>query len=176
MAGNTMPVSFLDLQLAFGFASSGGMGENEAYLDPQSGGIYSHSEFGDNDEKLPDEIDDEKYIVKPDKGELNLGKPLVLNFAREFLPDDYDEVYHIFSQRDTPEPTAPAPKSGERRCTLARTPSSRSPLAQQALGKGALYSASPQRPIGKREQTTSRSTSTTDAFPISAARPAAAPL
>jgi hypothetical protein len=28
--------------------------ENEAYLDRQSGKIYWHSEFGDNDEELPD--------------------------------------------------------------------------------------------------------------------------
>ena len=95
-----MPVSFSDVQLAFEFVSSGGMGENEAYLDRQSGKIYWHSEFGDNDEELPDDIDDEKYISIPDKRELDLGKPLVLDFAREFLPDDYDEVpceffYHI---------------------------------------------------------------------------------
>ena len=47
--GGTMAVSFSDLQLAFEFASSGGMGENEAYLDRQSGKIYWHSEFGDNE-------------------------------------------------------------------------------------------------------------------------------
>jgi hypothetical protein len=35
-----MPVSFSDLQLAFEFVSCGGMGENEAYLDRQSGKIY----------------------------------------------------------------------------------------------------------------------------------------
>jgi hypothetical protein len=92
-------VSFSDLQLAFEFVSSGGMGENEAYLDRQSGKIYWHSEFGDNDEELPDDIDDEKYISIPDKSELELGKPLVLDFAREFLPVDYDEVRHIFSRR-----------------------------------------------------------------------------
>ena len=39
-----MAVSFSDLQLAFEFVSSGGMGENEAYLDRQSGKIYWHSE------------------------------------------------------------------------------------------------------------------------------------
>src|SRR5207244_9319246 len=94
-----MPVSFSDLQLAFEFVSSGGSGENEAYLDRQSGKIYWHSEFGDNDEELPDDIDDEKYIAIPDKRELDLGKSLVLDFAREFLADDYDEVRHIFSQR-----------------------------------------------------------------------------
>ena len=94
-----MAVSFSDLQLAFEFVSSGGMGENEAYLDRQSGKIYWHSEFGDNDEELPNDIDDEKYISIPDKRELDLGKPLVLDFAREFLPVDYDEVRHIFSRR-----------------------------------------------------------------------------
>jgi hypothetical protein len=94
-----MAVSFSDLQLAFEFVSSGGRGENEAYLDRQSGKIYWHSEFGDTDEELPDDIDDEKYISIPDKSELDLGKPLVLAFASEFLPVDYDEVRHIFSRR-----------------------------------------------------------------------------
>ena len=94
-----MPVSFSELQLAFEFVSSGGMGENEAYLDRQSGKIYWHSEFGDNDEELPDDIGDEKYISIPGKRELDLGKSLASDFAREFLPDDYDEVRHIFSRR-----------------------------------------------------------------------------
>src|SRR6516225_3053950 len=94
-----MPVSFSDLQLTFEIVSSGGMGENEAYIDRQSGKIYWHSEFGDNDEELPDDIDDEKYISIPDKRELDLCKSLVFDFAREFLPDDYDEVRHIFSRR-----------------------------------------------------------------------------
>src|SRR5437763_7167683 len=94
-----MAVSFLDLQLAFEFVSSGGMGENEAYLDRQSGKIYWHSEFGDNDEELPDDIDEKRYILIPDKRELDLGKPLVSDFARVFLPGDYDEVRHIFSRR-----------------------------------------------------------------------------
>jgi len=96
---HTMAVSFSDIRLAFEFVSSGGMGQNEAYLDRQSGKIYWHSEFGDNQEELPDDIDDEKYISIPDKRELDLGKPLVLDFARQFLPDDYDEVSHIFSRR-----------------------------------------------------------------------------
>src|SRR6202008_1140743 len=94
-----MPVSFSDLQLAFEFVSSGGMGENEAYLDRQSGKIYWHSEFGDNGEELPDNIDDEKYIPIPDKRELDVGKPLGLDFAREFPREGYDEVRHIFSRR-----------------------------------------------------------------------------
>jgi hypothetical protein len=57
-----MAVNFSDLQLAFEFVSSGGMGENEAYPGRQSGKIYWHSEFGDNEEQLPDDIEDEKYL------------------------------------------------------------------------------------------------------------------
>jgi hypothetical protein len=102
-----MRVSFNDIQLAFEFAGSGDMGENQAFLCKQSGKIYWHSEFSDQLDELPDQLDelpddiddDEKYIQMPDKRELGLGKPLALDFARQFLPDDFDEVRHIFSRR-----------------------------------------------------------------------------
>jgi hypothetical protein len=81
-----MPTSFTDLQDAFLFVSFGAPGENEAYLDRQSGKIYCHSEYGDFDEELPDDIDGDKYIPVPDKRELNLGERLVLDFVRQFLP------------------------------------------------------------------------------------------
>ena len=69
------------------------------YLDRESGKIYWRSESGDSDEELPDDIDDKRYILIPDMRELDLGKPLALDFARKFLPDDHDEVRHIFSRR-----------------------------------------------------------------------------
>ena len=96
-----MPVSFADLQSAFEFVSSGGLGENRALLDTQSGRLYYHSEVVDNmeEDEFPDDSDDERYIEIPHKNELNLGKRLVLEFARQFLPDDYDDVRHIFSRR-----------------------------------------------------------------------------
>lgn len=96
-----MPVKFEDLQLAFLFVSSGGPGENQAVLDTQSGHLYWHSEIGDNfeEDELPENLDDERYIELPHKNELNLGKPLVLDFVRQFLPDDYDEVRDIFRRR-----------------------------------------------------------------------------
>ena len=97
-----MPVSFDDLSLAFEFASSQ-FGMNHAYLCRRTGKIYYRSEsFGMDDEpdELPDDIeDDEKYVELPDKHELDLGKPLVLDFAREFLPGDFDEVRYMFSKR-----------------------------------------------------------------------------
>jgi hypothetical protein len=49
---------------------------------------------------LPDDIEDEdKYLAIPGKRELGLGKPLALDFAREWLPNDYDEVRDIFDRR-----------------------------------------------------------------------------
>jgi hypothetical protein len=101
---SAMAVSFMQLLETFelmGMANP--LGECEAILCKQTGKIYYRSdspEFAEFGDELPDDIDDgEKYIVLPDKRELDLGKALVLDFAREFLPDDFDEVRYIFSKR-----------------------------------------------------------------------------
>ena len=74
-----------------------------AFVCKRTGKIYYQTDFPDaaemNDE-LPDDInDEEKYVALPDKRELGLGKPLVLDFARQFLPDDFDDVRYFFSRR-----------------------------------------------------------------------------
>jgi len=98
-----MPVSFDDILLAFEFAGLDGAGLHRAILCRRTGKIYFHYEFSDLEEfndELPDDVEDEeKYIDIPDKRELGLGKPLALNFAREFLPNDFDEVRYMFSKR-----------------------------------------------------------------------------
>jgi hypothetical protein len=91
-------VKFDDLLLAFDFVSAGAPSENEAYLCRDTGVIYWHSEFGDNEEELPSDIDSERYIAIPHKHDLDLGKQLVLNFAAEFLPDRESEVRRIFTR------------------------------------------------------------------------------
>jgi Uncharacterised protein family (UPF0158) len=93
-------VSRFDLENAFEFASMGGTGEHYAYINKETGEIYLHSDLVGELDEMPDDIEnDEKYLQIPDKKELGLGKPLVLAFAREFLPDDYDKVRAIFSRR-----------------------------------------------------------------------------
>jgi hypothetical protein len=98
-----MPVSFQKILNGFEFAASGGIGEYQAILCRQTGKIYLRSEVSDFDEpidELPEDVeDDEKYIALPGKRELGLGKPLALDFAREFLPRDFDEVRDIFDRR-----------------------------------------------------------------------------
>jgi len=99
-----MPISFQEILDALEFVSmDGGLGEHWAVLCRQTGKIYWRSEFSDLDElndELPDDIDDdEKYVAIPNKRELGLGKPSVLDFAREFLPNDFNEIRYIFSKR-----------------------------------------------------------------------------
>jgi hypothetical protein len=95
-----MYVSLKDLQEAFEFVSATDTGEHQAFLCKQSGKLYCHSELCDDLDILPDDIDDsEKFIPIPDRKELGLGKPLALDFAREFLPDDFDDVRQFFSRR-----------------------------------------------------------------------------
>jgi hypothetical protein len=78
-----MPVSFEEILTAFEFVASGGPGLHTAILCRRTGQIYLGSEFSGLDElkdELPDDFEeDENYVAIPDKRELDLGKPLVLD-------------------------------------------------------------------------------------------------
>src|SRR5262245_38259485 len=91
-----MPISFREILHAFEFVSvGGGFGEHQAFLCRQTGKIFWRSELSDFDEledELPDDIEDgEKYLEIPDKRELDLGKPLALDFACQVLPKDFEK-------------------------------------------------------------------------------------
>jgi Uncharacterised protein family (UPF0158) len=95
-----MPVSFTELSDAVDFVSAGNMEENRAYLCKESGKIYHHSELVPDLDELPEDVDDEeRYLRIPDRRSLDLGKPLALDFAREFLPDDFDQVRDFFRRK-----------------------------------------------------------------------------
>ncbi|WP_246801446.1 hypothetical protein [Rhizobium leguminosarum] len=81
-----MTVDFSEILDAFEFVSSVGIGENTAFLSKETGKIYWHSDWADDVEEIPDIEDSEEYIRIPEKKELDLGKPLVLKFARHHLP------------------------------------------------------------------------------------------
>jgi hypothetical protein len=103
-AAETMPVTIAEITEAFDFASTGsGMGEFSAFVCLRTGTIYYQTDLSDFTEmydELPNDIDDEdKYVALPDKRELGLGKPLVLDFAREFLPEDFGDISYFFSKR-----------------------------------------------------------------------------
>lgn len=95
-----MKIPFQDIVIAFDFVNFGNPSEQEAYVDLDTGKIYYHSAIGDDEEELPEDIDDaDRYIALPYKNDLGLGKPLVLDFAYRFLPDEADEIEDIFRRR-----------------------------------------------------------------------------
>jgi hypothetical protein len=95
-----MPVSFIDLDFAFEFANTGGFGENEAYLDRETGKFHFRSDAGDpEEEELPEDIESEKYLRIPDRRDLDLGTCLVFRFVEEVMPDDYQEVRDMFRHK-----------------------------------------------------------------------------
>jgi len=94
-----MVIEFKDIMDAFDFVSFAQMYENQVFLNKKTGKIYWHSEFGDNEEELPEDLDDDKYIEIPHKNELGLGKELVLDFAYEYLANDTEKIEAIFSRK-----------------------------------------------------------------------------
>ena len=73
--------------------------EYEAYVSLETGAIHYHSEYGDIEDQLPDDIDDEdKYVAIPHKRYLGLGKHLALSFTETCLPEHIDRVSEMFSR------------------------------------------------------------------------------
>ncbi|MCA1512618.1 hypothetical protein ABH999_003326 [Bradyrhizobium yuanmingense] len=99
-----MRVKFGDILQAFEFADISGVVECRTFVCRQTGKIYYQFDQDDLQElegdELPDDIEDEtKYLQIPNSRDLDLGKPLVIAFVREFLPNDLDDVRYIFSKR-----------------------------------------------------------------------------
>ena len=79
-----MKANFSEIEDAFMFVSMGQPYEHIAYLSKKTGKIYYHSEYADDMDELPEDIDDPKYAAIPHKRELGLGKKLALKFAYNF--------------------------------------------------------------------------------------------
>ena len=90
-------LKFQDVLDAFEFVSFGEPFEHTAYVCKETGAIHCHSEYGDNEEELPADIDQEgRYLCIPHKKDLGLGKPLAIAFAEDFLESDLRKVREIF--------------------------------------------------------------------------------
>lgn len=95
-----MAANYTDIEMAFDFASFGQPFEYEAYLNRQTGETYLYSEYGDNEEELPEDINNEtKYIALPHKNDLDLGKRLVLDFTYKYLSDEIDKIESTFRKK-----------------------------------------------------------------------------
>ena len=95
-----MSIKFNDVLELFEMVNFGSPFDNEGYICKTTGKTYFYSEFGDNEEELPEDIyDDEKYLAIPDKNDLSLGRDLVFEFAQEYLPSEYENIRSIFRRK-----------------------------------------------------------------------------
>jgi hypothetical protein len=92
-------VSFSDIEDAFLFVSSAPYGTHSAFLNVETGQVLYRSEMAVIDEIDDEDMDWDQLIEVPHKNDLDLGRPLVLEFVTMRLPDDYDHVRCIFGRR-----------------------------------------------------------------------------
>jgi len=85
---------------AFEFVGSAAPGENKAYVSLDTGEIHWTSELTSFDEEVPDDLEtSDRYVLLPHKTELELGRPLALQFAASELPDCYEQVGGFFRHK-----------------------------------------------------------------------------
>ena len=99
-----MPVKFDELLDAFKTVSIDRYADNQTYVCRRSGKVYCRMDpmvvGEDCAGELPDDVEDEeKYLAVPEKHDLDLGRPLVMDFVRQTLPDDVDDVRDMFRSK-----------------------------------------------------------------------------
>lgn len=98
MTKATPAITFVDLEMAFDFASAGQDYGNRAFIDRETGTIYYASD--DLEEEVPDDLEEsDRYLQIPDKRELDLGQELVLAFAKQVIPGEYGTIADFFRRR-----------------------------------------------------------------------------
>jgi len=89
-----------ELRNAFEFVSAGDLYDTSAYISLDTGRIYLVSDVVEEIEDLPDDLETPgRYIAVPDKKDLDLGRPLVLSFIEQELPDEYETVVGFFRRK-----------------------------------------------------------------------------
>ncbi|KGJ90483.1 UPF0158 family protein [Thalassotalea sp. ND16A] len=100
---NPIKVNLSEIVDALEFSGMSSISEIVTYLDTSTGKIIvdmDESEFGfEAKDDLPDDLfENDRYLQLPDKYELDLGKRLALRFVEQFLPQQFDYAYRIFSK------------------------------------------------------------------------------
>lgn len=90
---------FDTIEDAFYFVSSSAPGEHYAVVNLVTGEAFFSSLVSDYDEMPVDVDENDDYIAIPHKNDLDLGKPLVMEFIRRSCPELIDRVLAIFSRR-----------------------------------------------------------------------------
>jgi hypothetical protein len=87
------------IEEAFLFVSGAAPFERTAVVHRKTGETFYASLMSDYDE-LPEDLDEsDDYVGIPHKNDLDLGKPLVMDFVRSQCPEEVDRILTIFSRR-----------------------------------------------------------------------------
>ncbi len=92
-----MPVKWSDIEDAFDFRSS--EESATAFVNTKTGETFLRSDLAGIDELPEDAEDSDDYLELPSRRDLELGTRLVMAFARDELPEHYDEIDGIFSRK-----------------------------------------------------------------------------
>ena len=94
--GRFVTMTYETIEEAFFFVSDVHPFEHSAVVNRITGEVFYASEMAGHNE-IPDEAEgNDDYIWIPHKKDLNLGKPLVMDFIRGHCPDLIDRVLDIF--------------------------------------------------------------------------------
>ena len=90
---------FDDIQSAFLFVISAAYGMNSAVVRKDTGEILYRSEMLGTDEIGRRKLNPDQWVSIPHRNDFDLGQPLVFEFVKATLPDEYDAVRQIFKKR-----------------------------------------------------------------------------
>ena len=91
-------MNYSSIEDAFLFVSSVAPFEHSAVVHRITGEIFFASEYT-GDSEYPDDVDgNDDYISIPHKNDLDLGRPLVMEFVRSRCPELASRVVSIFSR------------------------------------------------------------------------------
>ena len=97
--GRFVTMTYETIEEAFFFVSDVQPFEHSAVVNRITGEVFYASEMAGHNE-IPDEAEgNDDYIWIPHKKDLNLGKPLVMDFVRGRCPDLIDPVMSIFRRK-----------------------------------------------------------------------------
>lgn len=91
-------MTYSTIEDAFLFVSSAAPCEHYAVVNRVTGETFFASEYSDESEYPDDVYENDDYIAIPHKNDLDLGKPLVMEFVRNRCPDMTGRVLAIFSR------------------------------------------------------------------------------
>jgi len=92
-------MTYASIEDAFLFVSSAAPFEHSAVIHRITGETFFASAYS-VDSEFPDDVEDsDDYIAIPHRNDLELGKPLVIEFVRNHCPEQTNRVVAIFSRR-----------------------------------------------------------------------------